>query len=98
MSLTPDEVQHITLLARVRLDPEELERYRTQLSAILEHFQVLQEVDTESVSPTGSSVLQESVMRDDEPADSLSREDVLANAPNREDDYFRVRAVLEQQQ
>lgn len=98
MSLTPDEVQHITLLARVRLDPEELERYRTQLSAILEHFQVLQEVDTEGVSPTGSSVLQESVMRDDEPADSLSREDVLANAPNREDDYFRVRAVLEQQQ
>ena len=98
MSLTPDEVQHITLLARVRLDPEELERYRTQLSAILEHFQVLQEVDTEGISPTGSSVLQESVMRDDEPADSLSREDVLANAPNREDDYFRVRAVLEQQQ
>ncbi|MCZ6789877.1 MAG: Asp-tRNA(Asn)/Glu-tRNA(Gln) amidotransferase subunit GatC [Chloroflexi bacterium] len=97
MSLTPDEVQHITLLARVRLDPEELERYRTQLSAILEHFQVLQEVDTEGVSPTGSSVLQESVMRDDEPADSLSSEDVLANAPNREDDYFRVRAVLEQQ-
>ena len=95
MSLTPDEVQHITLLARVRLDPEELERYRTQLSAILEHFQVLQEVDTEGVSPTGSSVLQESVMRDDEPADSLSKEDVLANAPNREDDYFRVRAVLE---
>ena len=97
MSLTPDEVQHITLLARVRLDPEELERYRTQLSDILEHFQVLQEVDTEGVSPTGSSVLQESVMRDDEPADSLSREDVLANAPHREDDYFRVRAVLEQQ-
>ncbi|MCZ6890942.1 MAG: Asp-tRNA(Asn)/Glu-tRNA(Gln) amidotransferase subunit GatC [Chloroflexi bacterium] len=97
MSLTPDEVQHITLLARVRLDPEELERYRTQLSALLEHFQVLQEVDTEGVSPTGSSVLQESVMRDDEPADSLSSEDVLANAPNREDDYFRVRAVLEQQ-
>ncbi|MCZ6614282.1 MAG: Asp-tRNA(Asn)/Glu-tRNA(Gln) amidotransferase subunit GatC [Chloroflexi bacterium] len=97
MSLTPDEVQHITLLARVRLDPEELERYRTQLSAILEHFQVLQDVDTEGVSPTGSSVLQESVMRDDEPADSLSSEDVLANAPNREDDYFRVRAVLEQQ-
>ena len=97
MSLTPDEVQHITLLARVSLDPEELERYRTQLSAILEHFQVLQKVDTEGVSPTGSSVLQESVMRDDEPADSLSSEDVLANAPNREDDYFRVRAVLEQQ-
>ena len=97
MNLTPDEVQHITLLARVGLDLEELERYRTQLSDILEHFQVLQEVDTEGVSPTGSSVLQESVMRDDEPADSLSSEEVLATAPNREDDYFRVRAVLEQQ-
>ena len=95
MSLTPDEVRHITLLARVGLDPEELERYRTQLSDILEHFQVLQEVDTKGISPTGSSVLQESVMRDDEPADSLSSEEVLANAPNREDDYFRVKAVLD---
>ena len=95
MSLTPEEVQHIALLARLGLTPEELERDRTQLSDILEQFQVLQEVDTEGVLPTGHSMPLENVMRDDEPSASLSKEDVLANAPNREEDYFRVRAVLD---
>ena len=56
MSLTPEEVQHIALLARLGLTPEELERDRTQLSDILEQFQVLQEVDTEGVPPTGHSM------------------------------------------
>ena len=95
MSLTPEEVQHIALLARLGLTPEELERDRTQLSDILEQFQVLQEVDTEGVPPTGHSMPLESVMRDDVPSASLSKEDVLANAPNREEDYIRVRAVLD---
>ena len=95
MSLTSEEIQHIALLARVGLAPEELERYRSQLENILDNFQVLQEVDTEGIPPTGHSVPLESVMREDEPEPSLPREDILANAPRREDDYFRVRAVLE---
>ena len=95
MSLTSEEIQHIALLARVGLTPEELERYRSQLENILDNFQALQEVDTEGVPPTGHSVPLESVMREDEPEPSLPREDTLANAPRREDDYFRVRAVLE---
>ena len=95
MSLTSEEVQHIVLLARVGLTAEELERYRSQLENILEQFQVLQDVDTEGVPPTSQSVPLESVIREDEPRPSLSKEDTLANAPRREDDYFRVRAVLE---
>ena len=95
MSLTSEEVQHIALLARVGLTPEELERYRSQLENILDNFQVLKEVDTEDVPPTGHSVTLETVLRDDEPAPSFDKEDVLANAPRREEDYFRVRAVLE---
>ena len=95
MSLTSEEIQHIALLARVGLAPDELERYRSQLENILENFQVLQEVDTDGVSPTGHSVRLESVMREDEASPSLPKEDTLANAPRREDDYFRVRAVLE---
>ena len=95
MSLTPEDVQHIALLARVGLTPEELERYRSQLSDILEHFQVLQEIDTEGIPPTGHSVPLESVMREDEPRPSSPKEEVLANAPHRQEDYFRVRAVLE---
>ena len=95
MSLTPEEVQHIALLARLGLNPKELEECRTQLSAILEHFQVLQEIDTEGVAPTGSSAPLHDVMRDDDPRPSLDKEEALANAPNREEDFFRVRRVLE---
>ena len=80
MSLTSEEIQHIALLARVGLAPEELERYRSQLENILDNFQVLQEVDTEGIPPTGHSVPLESVMREDEPEPSLPREDILANA------------------
>ena len=95
MSLTSQEAQHIALLARVGLTAEELERYRSQMENILEQFQVLQKVDTEGVPPTSQSVPLESVMREDTPAPSLPKEDTLANAPRREDDYLRVRAVLE---
>ena len=95
MSLTSEEALHIALLARVGLTPEELERYRSQMENILAQFQVLQQVDTEDVPPTSQSVPLHSVMREDEPAPSLPREDILANAPRREDNYLRVRAVLE---
>jgi aspartyl-tRNA(Asn)/glutamyl-tRNA(Gln) amidotransferase subunit C len=95
MGLTSDEVKHIGVLARLGLEPEELERYRVQLDNILDNFRVLQEVDTEGVPPTGHSVALDSVLREDEPVASLPKEDVLANAPRRDEDYFRVRAVLE---
>ena len=62
---------------------------------ILENFDVLREVDTDSVEPTGHSVGVTSVMRDDVVAESSPRDEALANAPRREGDFVRVRAVLE---
>jgi aspartyl-tRNA(Asn)/glutamyl-tRNA(Gln) amidotransferase subunit C len=70
-------------------------RLSEQLSNLLEHFEVLQQVDTEGVPPTAQSVDLRSVMREDVVASSLPAEDVLANAPRRDGDCFRVRAVLE---
>jgi len=96
MKLNREEVLHIARLARVALTEEEITRLSEQLSNLLEHFQVLQQVDTEGVPPTAQSVALQSVMRDDVVAPSLPPEDVLANAPRREDDCFRVRAVLEE--
>ena len=93
--LTAEQVRHIATLCRLGLSDEEVERMREQLSHILEQFQVLGEIDTEDVPPTGHSVDLHSVMREDTVAPSSSKEDVLTNAPRREDDYFRVRAVLE---
>ena len=95
MSLTSDEVRHIALLARVGMTEEEIELMRVQLSDILSHFRALQHLDTEGVEPTAHSVETNSVMRDDEPHAGLLMEDALANAPRREGDYVRVRAVLE---
>jgi aspartyl-tRNA(Asn)/glutamyl-tRNA(Gln) amidotransferase subunit C len=95
MKLTRDEVLHIARLARVSLAEEETTRMSEQLSNLLDHFEVLQKVDTEGVSPTAQSVDLENVMRGDEVKPSLSPDDVLANAPRREDDCFRVRPVLE---
>ena len=95
MKLSREEVLHIARLARIGLTESEITRLSEQLSHILESFEVLQEVDTTDVAPTAQSVALQSVMRDDEVAPSLSPEDVLANAPRREENFFRVRAVLE---
>jgi aspartyl-tRNA(Asn)/glutamyl-tRNA(Gln) amidotransferase subunit C len=96
MKLSREEVLHIARLARLGLTEAEITRLSEQLSNLLEHFQVLQQVDTEGVPPTAQSVALQSVMRDDVVTPSLPPEDVLANAPRREDECFRVRAVLEE--
>jgi len=67
-----------------------------QLSNILENFEILQKVDTTGVEPTAHCIALENVLRDDVPASSLPADRVLANAPDREENYLKVRAVLEQ--
>ena len=95
MRLTTEEIRHIAMLARVGMSDEEIEQMRDQLSHILENFDVLNQVDTEGVEPTGHSVDLDTVMRADEATDSYPRDDVMANAPLTEGDFIRVRAVLE---
>ncbi len=95
MPLTPEEVRHNARLARVGLSDDEVSRFQNQLSQILDYFERLQEVDTENVPPTAHTLAMHNVMRDDEPHPSIDKEEVLANAPQREGDHFRVRAVLE---
>ena len=95
MALTSDEVRHVALLTRIRLTEQEVELYRSQMDDILEHFQMLQELDTNQVPPTSHSLPLDTVMREDETKPCLDKEDVLSNAPRREGDYFRVKAVLE---
>jgi len=95
MKLSREEVLHIARLARVALTEAEITRMSEQLSNLLEHFEVLQKVDTAGVPHTAQSVTLQSVMREDKVTPSLPPEDVLANAPRREGDCFRVRAVLE---
>lgn len=96
MPLTPEEVRHIARLARLGLSDADVGQFSEQLSEILDYFQRLREVDTEDVPPTAHTLDLHNVMREDRPRPSWPREDVLANAPLREEVYFRVRAVLEE--
>jgi len=93
--LTISEVEHIAELAKLGLSEEEKRTFQGQLSAILEHFETLQEVDTSAIPPTATVLPLRNVMREDEVRPSLPPELVLANAPEREENSFRVQAVLE---
>jgi aspartyl-tRNA(Asn)/glutamyl-tRNA(Gln) amidotransferase subunit C len=95
MKLSHEEVKHLALLARLGLSEAETERFREQLSNILENFEILQRVDTTDVLPTSHSIALKNVLREDEAAPSLSVEDALNNAPGQEENCFKVRAVLE---
>jgi aspartyl-tRNA(Asn)/glutamyl-tRNA(Gln) amidotransferase subunit C len=96
MSLTPDEVRHIARLARLGLTNEDAERFQHQLSDILDYFERLAAVDTEGVPPTAYPLPLHNVMRDDEPDAPAEPESTLKNAPRREGDLFRVRAILDE--
>jgi aspartyl-tRNA(Asn)/glutamyl-tRNA(Gln) amidotransferase subunit C len=96
MALTIEQVEHVARLARLRLAPDELEKMREQLSNILDHFQLLQELDVSDVPPTAQVTELLNVMRSDEVRPSLSREDALANAPDQRDGMFRVKAIFEE--
>ena len=93
--LSADEVRQIAALARISMNDEEVEIMRGQMVNILNNIDVLNNVDTAGVEPTGHSVDVRSVMSEDEPTESLRRDDVLLNAPSSEDSFIRVRSVLD---
>jgi len=95
MKLTREDVLHIALLARLGLTETEVGEFREQLSNILENFEILQQVDTTDIPPTAQSIALQNIVRDDEVAASLPQSQILANAPQKEGEFFRVKAVLE---
>lgn len=95
MSLSLEEVEHIATLARLRLTEVEKERYRQQLSAVLDYMAKLKQVDTAHIEPTATVLPLHTVLRPDEVTPSLTREEMLANAPAAEAGMFRVPPVLD---
>lgn len=95
MALTTHDVLHIARLARISLTDDEVGKLTNQLSGILDHFTALAAAPTDGVEPTAHPLPLSNVMRADEVAPSLPRTAVLANAPQQEEGFFRVRAVLE---
>ena len=90
MAITREEVLHVARLARLSLTEEELERLGAQLNAILEAVGKVSELDLEGVEPTSHPLDLANTLRPDEPRPSLPVDDALANAPERDGDFFRV--------
>ena len=90
MSLTREDVLHVAGLARLALTDDEVERFREQLSAILEAVGTVGELDLADVEPTSHPLDVVNVWRDDEPRPSLPVDEAKVNAPDAERDFFRV--------
>jgi aspartyl-tRNA(Asn)/glutamyl-tRNA(Gln) amidotransferase subunit C len=95
MALTLAEVEHIALLARLKLTDEEKSRYREQLSAILDYAARLQALDTSGIAPTSSVLPPHTVLRADQPQPGLTHQELFRNAPSVDHAQFRVPPVLE---
>lgn len=91
-----ETVQNVARLARLGLSEEEIETFKNQLSSILGHIQILQEADVSGVSPIAHASRLTTITREDISQPSYSPEVLLANAPDQEDNYLKVNAVLEE--
>ena len=94
MSLSKEDVQRVSLLARLKLSDDELSTMTEQLGQIVNYIDKLSELDTEGVEPMAHALDLTNALVDDEPHESLPREMVLQNAPRSDDECFRVPAVL----
>jgi aspartyl-tRNA(Asn)/glutamyl-tRNA(Gln) amidotransferase subunit C len=94
--ITLAEVEHVARLARLDLSEAEKERMRSQLDNILGYIDKLRRLDTEEIEPTSHAIPITNVMREDEVRPSFPVEEMLANAPERDSDFFRVPKIIEE--
>ncbi len=90
MAITREEVLHVARLARLELSEDEIERFQGQLSAILDAVSKVSELDLTDVPATSHPLDLVNVWADDEPRPCLPLDEALANAPDRDEDYFRT--------
>ena len=93
--ITRAEVDHAARLARLRLTEEEADTFQRDLASILDYVASLNELDTEPVDPMSHVLEVRNVWREDEEAPYPDPEGILSNAPEREDDAFKVPRILE---
>jgi len=93
-TIDADMVKHVAFLVRLGIKEEEAQAFSHQFSAIIDYFNLLNEVDTRNVTPACETSNTRSVMRADEVRPSMPREDFLKNVPHREGDYVQVPLVF----
>ena len=94
--ITPEEIRHVAKLARLALTDDEVVKLTHEVGAILEHVAQVEALDTADIPPTSHALPMVNVFRPDEIGLSLNREEVLAQAPEVEDNRFRVPRILDE--
>ena len=94
MKLDKEQIIHIATLARLGLSNDDIEMFSTQLSEVLDNFDILKQIDTTNVQPAAQIISIQNVFRDDKVKKSIPQEQVLDNAPMKEDNCFKVQAIL----
>ncbi len=95
MKLTREEVRHVATLARLRLTPEEADRLTEQLENILQYMETLDQLDTSRVEPFTHAVDVVNAFREDKVTNHPNAEALLANAPDKDQTFFRVPKIIE---
>lgn len=89
-------VRKVAYLSRLELNSEEIEEFTGQLSAILDYVTKMNELDTQDIEPLAHCLPVSNVLREDVVKDSLGAEKTLSNAPERDDEFFRVPKILDE--
>jgi aspartyl-tRNA(Asn)/glutamyl-tRNA(Gln) amidotransferase subunit C len=92
--ITPEEVRRIAALANIGLNESEVAPMAAELDRIVGFVEQLQQVDTAGIEPTDQVTGLQDVTRPDEVRQDYTREELLANAPDQQDGYFKVKRVL----
>lgn len=95
MSINQQEIEHVAKLARLSLRDDEKQLFTGQMEAILAYAETLNELNTDGISPTSHAVPMENAFRPDCVTPSIGHDRALANAPDKNETYFRVPPVIE---
>jgi aspartyl-tRNA(Asn)/glutamyl-tRNA(Gln) amidotransferase subunit C len=92
--ISEKEVEHIANLARIELTEEEKNSFTEQFNTILEYFEIINDLDTEVVTPTSNVTDVTNAFREDQVIPSLAMEDVLKNASKKEHGFFKAPKII----
>ena len=94
MSIDKDTVKYVAKLARIKLNDAKIDDFTGQLDKILTYIEKLNQIDTKSVEPTSHALAMKNVFREDENIPSLENDIALSNAPEKENNHFKVPKII----
>ncbi|MDD2378897.1 MULTISPECIES: Asp-tRNA(Asn)/Glu-tRNA(Gln) amidotransferase subunit GatC [Aminobacterium] len=97
MAVSADDIRHVAALARLEITEDEVQAMRQHFEEIMTYFNRLNELDLEGIDAFALKVEENIPWREDRAIDSSVREDVLAEAPHRYEDFFRVPRIVEEE-